>query len=190
MQNQKTVNSHSKTKQLLHTGFPANTTHPPNVGSMLARRLRRRSNIDPTLGRCVLFAGNLHDRTTIAHILWYVVVQGQDLCICRSCINSGSDLPSNIWRHFGQNLRARSSPGIRIGLYWPAIPGRPSGICSWHCRRRQIIPFSSDFRQSQPTESKYAAAAVVLICPAPCTCRAWFLHSLDIANHSRGAWWG
>ena len=37
---------------------PANTTHRPNVGPMLAHRLRRRPHIGPTLGRCVLFAGN------------------------------------------------------------------------------------------------------------------------------------
>ena len=35
----------------------ANTTHRPDVGPMLARRLRRRANIGPTLGQCVVFAG-------------------------------------------------------------------------------------------------------------------------------------
>ena len=34
---------------------PANTTHRPNAGPMLARR---RPNIGPTLDRCVLFAGD------------------------------------------------------------------------------------------------------------------------------------
>ena len=35
----------------------ANTRHWINVRSMLARRLRRRSNIDPTLFQCLVFAG-------------------------------------------------------------------------------------------------------------------------------------
>ena len=37
---------------------PAITTHRPNVGPMLAHRLRRRPHIDPTLGQGVVFAGN------------------------------------------------------------------------------------------------------------------------------------
>ena len=36
---------------------PANTRRLPNVGSMLARRLRHRSNIEPTLGKRLVFAG-------------------------------------------------------------------------------------------------------------------------------------
>ena len=36
--------------------YPANTTHRPNVGPMLAHRLRRRPNISPTLGLGVVFA--------------------------------------------------------------------------------------------------------------------------------------
>ena len=37
--------------------FPLNTRHWINVASMLARRLRRRTNIDPTLIQCLVFAG-------------------------------------------------------------------------------------------------------------------------------------
>ena len=37
---------------------PANTTQRPNVGPMLAHRLRRRPNIGPALGRSVVFAGS------------------------------------------------------------------------------------------------------------------------------------
>ena len=40
-----------------HNSDPANTTHRPNVGPMLARRLRRRPNIGPTLGRRAMVAG-------------------------------------------------------------------------------------------------------------------------------------
>ena len=36
---------------------PANTKHWTNVGSMLTHRLRRWSNIDPTLYQCLVFAG-------------------------------------------------------------------------------------------------------------------------------------
>ena len=42
---------------VLSCKFPANKTHRPNVGSMLERRRRRRANIDPTLGGCVVCAG-------------------------------------------------------------------------------------------------------------------------------------
>ena len=38
-------------------GLPANTRRSPNVGLMLARRLRRRTNINPTLDEGLLFAG-------------------------------------------------------------------------------------------------------------------------------------
>ena len=37
--------------------FPTSTRRLPNAGSMLARRLRRRSNIEPTLGKYPVFAG-------------------------------------------------------------------------------------------------------------------------------------
>ena len=38
-------------------GKPANTRHPHNVGPMLGQRRRRWTNIGPTLGRCLVFAG-------------------------------------------------------------------------------------------------------------------------------------
>ena len=38
--------------------IPASTRHWTNVESMLARRLRRRPNIDSTLAQCIVFAGN------------------------------------------------------------------------------------------------------------------------------------
>ena len=41
--------------KLISKHFPAYTTHPPNVESLLAHRLRRRPNIGPTLGGVVLF---------------------------------------------------------------------------------------------------------------------------------------
>ena len=50
------------------TNNPANTMHFPNVVMMLARRLRRRSNIKTTLGKCLVFDGNTlsdHKGTTI-----------------------------------------------------------------------------------------------------------------------------
>ena len=37
--------------------IPANRKHSHKVGSMLAHRLRRWSNIEPTLGECLVFAG-------------------------------------------------------------------------------------------------------------------------------------
>ena len=37
--------------------LPANTENSPKVGSMLAQRLRRRSNIEPTLGEFSVFVG-------------------------------------------------------------------------------------------------------------------------------------
>ena len=37
--------------------IPENTTHRPNVGPMLARRLRHLPSIGPTLGLCVVFVG-------------------------------------------------------------------------------------------------------------------------------------
>ena len=47
-----------KTKQeRVNGGTPANTIHRSNVGPMLDHRLRRWSNIGPTLGRCIVFAG-------------------------------------------------------------------------------------------------------------------------------------
>ena len=39
------------------TYIPANTRHQPNVGTMLAHRLRRWPNIAPRLGGCLVFAG-------------------------------------------------------------------------------------------------------------------------------------
>ena len=37
----------------------SNTGHSPYVGSMLAHRLRRWPNIEPTHGQCFVFAGNV-----------------------------------------------------------------------------------------------------------------------------------
>ena len=37
---------------------PANTRHPPNVGTMLGQSRRRWANIVPTLGGCLVFAGD------------------------------------------------------------------------------------------------------------------------------------
>ena len=42
------------------SGNPANTIHCPNAGLMLARRLRRRPNINSALGQCIVFAGKLY----------------------------------------------------------------------------------------------------------------------------------
>ena len=39
--------------------YPANTRHWTNVGSMLACRLRRQPNIEPTLVLCLVLADNL-----------------------------------------------------------------------------------------------------------------------------------
>ena len=36
---------------------PANRRHSPIVGSMLAHHLRRSANIVPTMGECLMFAG-------------------------------------------------------------------------------------------------------------------------------------
>ena len=43
--------------QLILDGSPENTRHCTNVGTMLARRLRRRPNIETTLVQCLVFAG-------------------------------------------------------------------------------------------------------------------------------------
>ena len=40
-----------------HPSHSANTKWPPSVGLMLAHRLRRWANINPTLGGCLVFAG-------------------------------------------------------------------------------------------------------------------------------------
>ena len=37
--------------------MPANTMHGPNAVLMLARRLRRRPDINPAFGQCIVFAG-------------------------------------------------------------------------------------------------------------------------------------
>ena len=47
------------------TARPANTGHSPKVGSMLAQRLRRWSNIEPTLDECFVFAGVEVDPTRL-----------------------------------------------------------------------------------------------------------------------------
>ena len=48
-----------KTAHRLNILYPANTGHCPCVGSMLAHRLRRWPNIEPTHGQCPVFAGYL-----------------------------------------------------------------------------------------------------------------------------------
>ena len=45
--------------------FPANTMHSPNAGLMLARRLRRRPNINPASVQCIVFDGLLKTRPQI-----------------------------------------------------------------------------------------------------------------------------
>ena len=47
----------------------ASQTHRPNVGPMLGRRGRRWTNIGPTLGLCVVFAGNC-----LLDILFIVII--------------------------------------------------------------------------------------------------------------------
>ena len=47
----------SMTDNVCCAGIPANTVHRPNAGLMLARRLRRRPNINPAFGQCSVFAG-------------------------------------------------------------------------------------------------------------------------------------
>ena len=50
--------------------YPANTIHWPNAGLMLARRLRRRPNINPALGQYIVFAGIGHwEKKTIYYII-------------------------------------------------------------------------------------------------------------------------
>ena len=57
---------------------PANTTHRPNVGAMLGRRRRRRANIGPALGRCVVFARRTSSRNKLLsqhfHLLVFVTL--------------------------------------------------------------------------------------------------------------------
>ena len=43
---------------VIYWEFPANTIHWPNAELMLARRLRRRPNINPALDQCIVFDGN------------------------------------------------------------------------------------------------------------------------------------
>ena len=40
----------------LHRAVPTNMIHLPNAGLMLGRRRRRRANINPALGQCVVFS--------------------------------------------------------------------------------------------------------------------------------------
>ena len=56
-------NKYIKKKNHVTTGYekeariPAYTIHWSNAGLMLARRLRRRPNINPALDQCIVFAG-------------------------------------------------------------------------------------------------------------------------------------
>ena len=52
-----TNNSHVGIYEYAVVPYPANTGHCPCVGSMLAHRLRRWPNIEPTHGQCPVFAG-------------------------------------------------------------------------------------------------------------------------------------
>ena len=45
-------------KVISQRGDPTDTIHWPNAGWMLARCLRRRSNVHPALGQCIVMAGN------------------------------------------------------------------------------------------------------------------------------------
>ena len=47
----------SVVSHFLFSTIPANTIHWPNAGLMLARRLRRRPNINPALDQCIVLAG-------------------------------------------------------------------------------------------------------------------------------------
>ena len=91
LQSQKAATAHLKSQQLLSlvsarhcsinmaaavdSGWPSNTRHCPNVGSILGHRLRRWSNIEPTLGQFLIFAGwskareqTMLERTLIADL--------------------------------------------------------------------------------------------------------------------------
>ena len=56
------------------SALPANTRRQPNVGLMLAHRLRRWPNINSTLGQRVVFAGLERDRVAqwsgVGHWIW------------------------------------------------------------------------------------------------------------------------
>ena len=45
--------------------LPANTRNFPNVVLMLGRRRRRRANINPAMGQCIVFAILLHNNWTL-----------------------------------------------------------------------------------------------------------------------------
>ena len=49
--------------------IPAKTRHWTNVGSMLGRRRRRRANIEPTFGQCLVFAGMRYSSHTLFLLL-------------------------------------------------------------------------------------------------------------------------
>ena len=55
--------------------YPANTIHRPHVGSMLGQRRRRWTNIEPTLGKCIVLNGyelqDLEPTLTTRRILAY-----------------------------------------------------------------------------------------------------------------------
>ena len=48
---------HSRWQLPVKENIPADTTHWPNVGSLLGQRRRRWANNYPTLGQCLVFSG-------------------------------------------------------------------------------------------------------------------------------------
>ena len=57
--------------------IPANTRRSPNVGLLLAHRLRRWPNINPTLGERLVFAGIFTSLTFTADLNQIIIINSQ-----------------------------------------------------------------------------------------------------------------
>ena len=111
---------------------PANTMHQPNVGPMLGQRRRRWTNIGPTLGRCIVFAG---------HYPWIVAQQTQVIhTMMFQCCSSVEDGGPTLKRHWVnaswllcENLRTNKDPDEQS--CW-------SSVCAETVQRRRRWPGS------------------------------------------------
>ena len=104
--------------------IPANTRHWTNVGLMLARRLRRRANINPTLVQCLVFAGISVRCSLWATLLslpdsrylsgWGVACGGQRLIWARYRCSPGKRLPDShsVYALWTCHTQSNSWPGL------------------------------------------------------------------------------
>ena len=88
---------------------PANTKNRPNAGSMLGQRLRRCSNIEPTLGQFLVFAGT-PIRVAMGSCRW-----GEEAGVHGSGINSCRDHMSGVPPLTHRRLGTK---GRYLPVYW------------------------------------------------------------------------